>query len=325
MGAWPDILVIIALILFSAGCIFPLFYLLTELFDKRREVWHSPKRTADKWLAVNELLKIDPAVHNDFILEPKNWSDSCKPLGLWKAFVALTFAVFFMFLSFYTLGFLEDLSRLSENINSFSTWLETHEQSAKLLENFLLFIPAGLAFLVALLEVKANLTANNRKKWIEEFRESVTETVLNIPDQYTRDSIYFINCRPNRPPPRGLFSEHNKARTKLELLINPTEPDHRVLSTLIRFSYGITDPKELQRWYRATPDETRISFLSQGTMPEDFRHIIIVDFLVYEKIEYLRQLVERDELQDQNYLISLIFRLSNAVLKREWERVKKGI
>jgi hypothetical protein len=326
MNSTADIFFSVFLLAVVLMCSHLTFYILHSFLNLRKEVWHSPKRISDKWASVDTLLKIDPALHSEFILEPKQYLRSNGVFGLFIVGKLALLTLTLLLVAYVALLGIMDLAAFQVSLESISSSLALGSIDKDIFVKLVIIIPPSLAVIVAAIQIRASLTAHNRKKWIEDFREAVEQTILNIPDQYKRDANYKKNCRPDQSPPTALFSEDNQARTRLELLINPTEPDHRVLSTLIRFAYGITDPAQLRDWYEQDKDQApNISFLRKGLRPAGFEHIIIVDFLVYKEIKYLHTLLKEQEFCDQNYLVSLIFRLSNAILKREWERVKRGV
>ncbi|RCK27447.1 hypothetical protein TH8_05995 [Thalassospira profundimaris] len=317
--------IVAILILIAALSILLILQILTNFFANRKEVWHSPKRKSNEWDAVNELLRVDPIVHKDFILEPKYYPRRNLNLFLSSTLIRILAITTLILITHITLLSAADFSIIPKSLGDFDNWLKNHPNVSELIEAGIKFIPPVLAFLLAAFQIKASLTAHNRKKWIEDFRLAVVEAIMNIPSQEIRDKRYKSQSQENENDNNKFFADKKDGRTKLELLINPTEADHRVLSTLFRFAYGLTDPAELKLWHDQNLDKNKIGFLSKGSRPENFKHIIIVDFIVYEKIEYIQHLTKTGDLLDQNYLVSLIFRLSNAVLKREWERVKLGI
>ena len=75
--------------------------------------------------------------------------------------------------------------------------------------------------------------------------------------------------------------------------MNPKENDHRTLGYLLRIAYGIVGlkvDKEIEK---------------------------------KEKLDFVHKL-NRTKKPDHDLIISYIIRISNVLLKREWERVKYG-
>lgn len=153
-------------------------------------------------------------------------------------------------------------------------------------------VTIAVTLIIALRQLQAKVRSENRQKWIDDVRNTLAKTISEIPD-----AIY----ESSRPSPDtdlsstefGYTKDVQASRIKLELLMNPSEIDHRTLGWLLRRAYGIREVK---------PDKK---------IPTD-------DF--FANINKL----DRDERSERNELISYIIRLSNAILKREWERVKRG-
>jgi len=97
---------------------------------------------------------------------------------------------------------------------------------------------------------------------------------------HSHDPIRFDSSK-GAPP---LYPEANLARLNVELLINPSEKDHRALSTLLRLLCGF--------------------------------ELIDIDKEVMKNLPCLA------DKPDHRTLITWAIRLSNAMLKREWELIK---
>jgi len=154
-------------------------------------------------------------------------------------------------------------------------------------------VTVAVTFIVALQQHHAKVKSENRQTWINDVRKTLADVISEIPP-YTYE-------HPEQRPNTGqddIKKESTKevqaSRIKLELLMNPSEKDHRTLGWLLRRAYGIPQVK---------PDEK--------IPPDDG---------VFAQINAL----DRNERGQRNKLISYIVRLSNAILKREWERVKRG-
>lgn len=126
-------------------------------------------------------------------------------------------------------------------------------------------------------EWRLKARAENRQKWIDEIRETFRLLIENMP--LTGDEDTVSNQKKN---------VYRAQHGKLELLMNPSERDHRALMALIRHIYGLPNVPidEIPR------KELDIAKLDPATS---------ADFVK---------------------LKSQMIRLSNVVLKREWERVK---
>ena len=141
--------------------------------------------------------------------------------------------------------------------------------------------------------IRAKVASENRQKWVDNVRDTLAH-VLNYLNNVDKEVFHSQ-------------SDANRYRIKLELLLNPSEKDHRTLSTLLRIGYGIQDLEK-------TIDQEVLSKL-RGVRYLFWR-------LKQEKRRNKSYKILRQK--DHNLLISYIVRLSNAMLKREWEIVKKG-
>ncbi len=145
-------------------------------------------------------------------------------------------------------------------------------------------ITIAVTLSIAMKQFHAKVKSENRQNWIIDVRNTLAEVIAHIPKK-------------GKPP--QLLKQ--KDRIKLELLMNPSEKDHRVLGWLLRRVYGIQDIKADER------------------IKEEIGKI--------EKAHVLNTInkLDHNKKDESDELISYIIRLSNAILKREWERVKRGI
>jgi len=146
---------------------------------------------------------------------------------------------------------------------------------ATLLVGFLGLVGAATK---ATYEWRLRARSENRQKWINEIREALSSLIANIPassDDHARRE--------------QKVKTYLEVHGKLELLMNPSEKDHRALMALIRHIYG----------YDNVPiDDVPRSELGIAGLSMEHR-------------------------ADRIALKSHVIRLSNVVLKREWERVKR--
>jgi hypothetical protein len=127
-------------------------------------------------------------------------------------------------------------------------------------------------------EWRLKARSENRQKWIDQIRETLSMLIANIPSP---------NDAPNERDRKTkvYFEQHGK----LELLLNPSEKDHRALMALIRHVYGYKD--------------------------------VPIDDIPRENLGF--GVLIPSKLEDYISLKSQLIRLSNVALKREWERVKR--
>jgi hypothetical protein len=127
-------------------------------------------------------------------------------------------------------------------------------------------------------EWRLKARSENRQRWIDQIRETLSALIANIP--LPSD---FPNERDRKA--KVYLEQHGK----LELLLNPSEKDHRALMALIRHIYGHD---------RVPIDDIPRKELGFATLSPS-------------------------NPADRTALKSQMIRLSNVVLKREWERVKR--
>jgi hypothetical protein len=134
-----------------------------------------------------------------------------------------------------------------------------------------------------ILQMRLKARSGNRQKWIDQIRRVLAELIADLPA--IGDGSWTIERKRRDYMPR---------HAKLELLLNPSERDHRALLALIRHAYkfdGLAIDNEIRH---ALPSRLFATEFPPGE--EEKEHLIA--------------------------LKSQIIRLSNAVLKREWEQVK---
>lgn len=139
------------------------------------------------------------------------------------------------------------------------------------------FLSVAGAVTKVVYEWRLKARSENRQKWISELRETLAVLIENIPVPGEEKAAV-------EAKKRAYFAQHGK----LELLINPSEKDHRSLVAMIRHIYGFSSVP-----IDAVPRE-RLAF---GQLDPNIK-------------------------SDFDTLKSQIVRLANVALKREWERVK---
>lgn len=151
--------------------------------------------------------------------------------------------------------------------------------------------------IMAVLQLSANVRSKNRQEWIDELRALLSE-IMDVFMRFPGDHISELPGGAYRTAmgtkKAEIFRELNSKRIKLEMMLNPSEKEHRTLMMLIRVALGIKIPNVDALVIRALNIEAEI------------------------KADNAR---ERDDSSHVD-LVSMIFRLSHVVLKREWERVK---
>lgn len=152
---------------------------------------------------------------------------------------------------------------------------------------YVALLVAGLTILFTYLQLRAKVRADNRQAWIDRARSHLgTVTSLGSLHSYVA-----------QPKVYELWLKFAPLRLELELMLNSSEKDHRLLEFLLH----------------------ELAVLREGGEPID-------------DTTYLKEVVQEasglpfDEwlpgCEERVQLITYILRLSHVVLKREWERVK---
>jgi hypothetical protein len=168
---------------------------------------------------------------------------------------------------------------------------------------YLALLAAAISIYFTYSQLRAKVRAESRQAWINEVRDGLSYIITGIAELFKDGRM-----------DRAEFEELNRRRLHLELMLNPAEKDHRLLSLLIRMSLipGI---------YIKGDDHVREQILSDPDLHERFKSTKY-DNVKSQKL--LLRIVEgqcgaRDHANDT---ISFIVKLSHVVLKREWERVR---
>lgn len=192
----------------------------------------------------------------------------------------------------------------------------TSGAAAKILENLStekltvigVLIGVAISLYIAMRQLKAKVRSENRQKWIDQVRRQLSLVLYYIPD-HDADEDGIEDSRKK--------AEHS--RLELELLMNPAERDHRALGYLLRraFQHQKFDvDKEIKKAINYTIEITEITNM-------DTKHALkgLKFFLKLYPKKSSKQALSKKQ---HDRMIGYIVRLSNAVLKREWERVKYG-
>jgi hypothetical protein len=144
-------------------------------------------------------------------------------------------------------------------------------------------------------QIRAKVRADSRQAWILKARELLGDVVASIDAHHERIAA---NDYKNA---RELWNTLNPKRLELELMLNPSEKDHRLLMYLLQ---------HFSAW-RVPP-----------VIPQDAK---ILKDIIADETPSTKRLQEWNTIlnaTDPAALVSYILRLSHVVLKREWERVK---
>lgn len=169
---------------------------------------------------------------------------------------------------------------------------------------YLALIAATVSIFFAYFQLRARVRAESRQRWIDGLRKLMAQVIADI-----------IECDD------GILSNKaNKRRVELELMVNPSENDHRLFCFLVRAFIvpalrievdsrtkvdiaraNISTTEETKLLYDITQFNIIVASVEDGDIPDGAR-----------KASYV----------ERNDAISYMIRLSQVILKREWERVK---
>lgn len=144
-------------------------------------------------------------------------------------------------------------------------------------------------------QIRAKVRADSRQAWILKARELIGDVVASI-DAHNQQ----IELK-NTEKATQLWNDLNPKRIELELMLNPSEKDHRLLMYLIQ---------HFSSW-RIPP-----------IIPQDAKTL---KNIIADETPSTSRLLEWNNIlneSDRAALVSYILRISHVVLKREWERVK---
>ena len=150
-------------------------------------------------------------------------------------------------------------------------------------------------------QIRAKVRADSRKQWIIQARKLLGEVVALI-DMHRRQREDFKNEKAEET-----WAKLNPLRLELELMLNPSEKDHRFLLHLIqRFCAWRKPEVPIQ-----DAEIMKKSISATICSPND-----------HAGRDHIQKLLQIADEKDRAKLVSYIIRLSHVVLKREWERVK---
>lgn len=173
----------------------------------------------------------------------------------------------------------------------------------------LALIAAALSIYFTHRQLQAKVKADSRQSWIDKLRAHIAHFIA------LADAEKGVSG--NGSERRQRLREFTSRRIEMELMLNPSEKDHRLLSylglKLAFYQHGqhafqkIQDVRNLESAIRIDP--------SNAAKPDDWNKLI-------GTIPDPDGEDERDREQECNDLIGYAIRLAHVVLKREWERVK---
>lgn len=151
------------------------------------------------------------------------------------------------------------------------------------------------------LNIRRNVQSKNRMEWINSLRQHIADAISRAPVMKTSGDVkrseIFLDNNP----------QHHQPRVLVETFLNPSERDHRTLAMLLRWLYRVRID-EL--------DRPVIEFIQDASYKDsDIEYDAVGGCL--EDMKFAPQ-------RHRDKMISWSIRLTNAILKREWERVKRA-
>ncbi|MBF0132660.1 MAG: hypothetical protein HQL75_08760 [Magnetococcales bacterium] len=305
MGAWWKAITTLCDDHLTAPIVVALFYLIIYavimlmLFCKQHwkpygSTWFMPKKRSwnDEldWEDIVEILDGDPIGYNEknrdgFYEFLKNAFDFMKELGIILATVLIIYWIPMFLVNIRNCEFLSKNGPLAVIITG---------------------VTVIVTLAIGLKKIQAKVKSENRQVWINDLRNTVAEVIAllrfckHFNEQKNNERLTCYDTIPHEQQPKELEGGNaynlDQKLIKLELLINPSEKDHRMLLWMLR---------------KCSRGEENIVLDKIFLCIKDIRNV--------EKMEFFEKL---DREKNLDFLISYVVRLSNAILKREWERVK---
>lgn len=164
---------------------------------------------------------------------------------------------------------------------------------------YLALVVGGATIFFTFRQIRAKVRADSRQQWIIQARKLLGEVVALV------DAHRDLRAANRFQHAEEIWEKLNPARLELELMLNPSEKDHRLLLYLIQ---------RFARW-RDPLFESQDAQIVRRSIAEAYRGETTADASIPAKWKPIIDGEDRE-------LVSYILRLSHVVLKREWERVK---
>ncbi len=224
------------------------------------------------------------------------WGWWLRSLGLQLPIYLLIWA---MALSF--LDLIWDFSSQVLRQGGASTASPTHMFSAPgSSASYLALLVGAAAIFFTFRQIRAKVRADSRQQWIIRARTLLGEVVALI------DAHRDLRASYRYEDAEAVWLKLNPARIELELMLNPSEKDHRLLMYLIqrfaRWRYPVEKSQDARIVRRSMAEIAQVGGSENVDVPENWRAIA--------------------DTSERGELVSYILRLAHVVLKREWERVK---
>jgi hypothetical protein len=172
---------------------------------------------------------------------------------------------------------------------------------------FLALIAAAISIYFTHRQLQAKVKADSRQAWLDKLRGQISRFIAFA------DDIHYGSKEKKRS---AVQTNLTAARLEMELMLNPSEKDHRLLMFLcIKLAFFEWGNKEFNKIHDVRNLKDTIERNPSGYNEEDWRKLLGA---IPDRIS------EKDAHEDAyGDLIGYLMRLSHVVLKREWQRVKQ--
>lgn len=183
---------------------------------------------------------------------------------------------------------------------------------------YLALLAAAVSIIFTYHQLRAKVRADNRQVWIDKLRVLLTAIISDLTrlNPYWQELFFSNQLTADFPQAWKDPNDHkeyqrlNSNRLLLELMLNPSEKDHRLLTVLIR---TLVVPGIKIKGDQAVAEQ--IEYELQG-LKKDLLYRLATERNLPAGVPLP---VQRDDWNDS---ISYIVKLSHVILKREWERVR---
>ena len=249
---------------------------------------------------------------------PLSFKTQCKPYkclrpdnGFWLGLVYLFFIPVICFLPIYFLCSIE---------KSISNGQLSFFPSGALASAIVTLILGGASIFY---NMRLQARATHRQKWIDEMRKTITK-LLEILTCYGSEQ----KNRNRNGKENEIKAKYKKNMFRLELLINPSEKEHRALLALIRRGSIFTEDQKWGGLIEGIDDyvlyrlEKQVKLIQLDNNKDKDSKNIDPCLNTKRKTKKNNGKCKCKSCKERYENISYIIRLSNVVLKREWEQVK---
>lgn len=292
---------VISVLLISLYVVLLLTDALVQATTKR---WWDPAETFDGELTWQQLLELVQRDHDPLLVPRRLRTGSATASYLLMlpviVLIAGLTAATIRFVWMPTLpGFLRPLPPTAANPAGLRAPVDALLNLGGNLGALLALIAASISIWFTYHQLRAKVRADNRQQWLARTRTLLGQVVALAAAHAEADDT---TCETT------LFTQLNPLRLEFELMLNPSEKDHRLLMYLLRRLTFLRDLKQAD-----AADEGVLVRL----IKDDCRRVASLPGA--QPFERWQEVLEADKVP---ILVTQCMRLGHVVLKREWERVK---